>query len=88
MKLSFKKTPILQGLWDQWEAPPYKIVTYAVGEYYAYFHADHVCAPPHYVECSGCGEAHCTGKHRAWMSLAHAQEDCEDHFDHWRENND
>ena len=81
MKLRFKKIYIRQGLWDQWEAPPYKIVSYAVGEYYAYYHNHHVCNPPSWVECQGCGEADCTGRHRAWASLAHAQEDCEDHND-------
>jgi len=81
MKLNWKKIPIHQGLWDQWEAPPYKIVSYAVGEFYAYYHHYYVGKAPSWVECSGCGQTNCTGRHRAWASLAHAQEDCEDHND-------
>lgn len=67
-------------VWEEWTSGPYKIVSYdKPGVYYAYYHCQHVCTPPNTVECTGCGDAHCTGYHKAWTSLDTAQQDCEDH---------
>ena len=84
MELIWEQIPIRQGLWDQWEAPPYKVVSYQVGEYYAYFHNGTFQKPPDLIKCTGCDDTMCNGVRPAWASLAHAQEDCEDHANEHR----
>lgn len=70
--------------WTEWTWGPYKIVKYFSEEFYAYYMRDdqssvHVCPPPDVVECTACGNPHCTGVHKCWSTLEGAQESCLEH---------
>jgi len=86
--MEFKYSKIGEGTvaeWEEWDCPPYKIVSYRKGHFYAYYMngpagTKYVCEPPHQGKCTGCGSYHCTGIHAIWDSLEAAQKDCLEHY--------